>query len=69
MPSSGSGRATEPGAAVRTEESVRNGARVVAEANLAPNSPNAACWARWRTRLTVATSQNAVEPPLPSTTS
>ncbi len=50
-------------------DGARNGARDVAVANLAPNSPNAACCAFERTRQNVATSQNAVEPPFPSATS
>ena len=37
-------------------------------ANFAENSPNDRCWLRSRIRANVATSQNAVAPPLPSTT-
>lgn len=52
-----------------TIEGSRNGAVEVAAANLAENSPNTAWAARRRTSEKVAASQNAVEPPLPSTTS
>ena len=44
-------------------------APVTACANFAPNSPKVANWARSRIRPNVATSQNAVVPPLPRTTS
>ncbi len=67
--SAGSGSATVPAGAEITWDGSRNGAAVVAAANFAPNSPNAACCAFERTRHAVATSQNVVEPPLPSTTS
>ena len=58
-----------PGSALRTVGSPRNGASLTALANLAPNSPKLANWARSRIRPKVATSQNAVVPPLPRTTS
>ena len=68
MPSSGSGCTPSPGGACRTLGSARNGAPRVTAVNLAENSPICTCWARRRIRLKAATSQNAVEPPLPSTT-
>ena len=40
-----------------------------AEANFAENSPNDRCWLFCSISPKVATSQNAVAPPLPSTTS
>ena len=58
-----------PGSAEITWEGSRNGAREVAVANLPPNSPKAACCTLRSTRHSVAMSQNAVEPPLPSATS
>ncbi len=58
-----------PGSLASTVGSPRKGARDVALANFAPNSPNARCWLRSRTRPNVAASKNAVEPPTPSTTS
>jgi hypothetical protein len=63
------GIARVPGSAVTTWGSSRNGACATAVANFAPNSPHAASWAVRRIKEKVATSQNAVEPPLPSTTS
>ncbi len=58
-----------PGSPLVTTESARNGALFVTVANLLVNSPYARCAARSRTRLNAAASQNAVVPPLPSTTS
>src|SRR3954451_17246679 len=58
-----------PGSPLVTTESARNGALFVTLANLLVNSPYARCAARSRTRLNAAASQNAVVPPLPSTTS
>ena len=49
--------------------SPRCGAAAHASANFEENSPNTRCWLRSRTSPKVATSQNAVEPPLPSTIS
>ena len=68
-PASGANAGAEPGSALRTVGSPRNGASAAALANFAPNSPNEANWARSRIRPNVATSQNAVVPPLPITTS
>src|SRR3712207_743458 len=51
------------------EEASRNGALLVADANLEPNSPKERCWAFFSTKPKLATSQNAVEPPTPKTTS
>ena len=58
-----------PGSLRTTLGSARNGAAVVAAANFEENSPNTRCCERSRTRLSTAMSQNAVVPPLPSTTS
>ncbi len=58
-----------PGSALTTTGSARNGAPRVESANLEENSPYARCSARSRTSPNAATSQNAVDPPLPSTTS
>ena len=68
MPSSAAGDTPCPAGACRTLGSARNGAPLVTAANLAENSPICTCCARCRIRLNAATSQNAVEPPLPSTT-
>ena len=48
------GRRAVPGSALRTVGSARNGASLTALANLAPNSPKLANWARSRTRPNVA---------------
>ena len=58
-----------PGAPVTTVGSERKGAAAVTLANFEENSPNERCSARSRTRPKAAMSQNAVAPPLPSTTS
>ena len=58
-----------PGSLLTTSGSSRWGARRAASANLDENSPNTRCSLRRSIRPKVATSQNAVEPPLPSTTS
>jgi hypothetical protein len=63
------GTGAVPGSALTTIGSSRNGAPAAAVANFCENSPNARCSDRWRMRLDVATSQNAVEPPLPRTIS
>ncbi len=68
MPSAASGRARRPGSALRTSGASSQGAAAAA-ANFAPNSPNEASCARRSMRPNAAASQNAVEPPLPSTTS
>ena len=52
-----------------TEGSASHGAAVTALANFEENSPNERCWLFSRISPNVATSQNAVAPPLPSTTS
>ena len=49
--------------------SPRCGAAAQASANFDENSPNTRCWLRDSTRPNVATSQNTVVPPLPSTIS
>jgi hypothetical protein len=58
-----------PGSDDTTVGAPRNGALVTAAANFAENSPKDTCWDRSRIRLKTAMSQNAVVPPLPSTTS
>jgi hypothetical protein len=63
------GSGAVPGSDATTIGSFRKGASVVAVANFCENSPNVRCSDRSRTRQAVATSQNAVDPPLPSTTS
>ncbi len=60
---------SEPGSAFTTVGSARNGAAAATEANFAENSPNVRCCDRRSIRQNVAMSQNAVAPPLPSTTS
>ena len=52
-----------------TSGSSRNGAAAATLANCAENSPKAQCWLRRSIRPNVAASQNAVVPPLPSSTS
>src|SRR4051812_21633524 len=69
IPASALDSARVPGSALITLGSPRNGAACAAAANFAENSPNDRCWLRSRIRPNVATSQNAVAPPLPSTTS
>ena len=51
-----------------TDGSASQGAFFADVANLEENSPNARCWLFSRIRPKQATSQNAVAPPLPSTT-
>ena len=60
--------AREPGSAFRTSGASSHGA-AAALANFAPNSPKEQSCARRSIRPNAAASQNAVEPPLPSTTS
>ena len=67
-PASATGSGREPGSAT-TEGSASQGAALTAAANFAENSPKDRCWLFSRIRPYVATSQNAVAPPLPSTTS
>ena len=62
-------RAASPGSLVITDGSARNGAAAAALANFEENSPKLRCWLFSRIRPKVAMSQNAVAPPLPSTTS
>src|SRR6266511_3143471 len=69
MPASARSAGAEPGSARNTVCVPRNGAAIAEAANLAPNSPKLANWARSRMSPNVATSQKAVVPPLPSTTS
>ena len=52
-----------------TDGSTSHGAAVAAAANFEENSPKARCWLFSRISPNVAMSQNAVAPPLPSTTS
>ncbi len=68
-PASARGAGRVPGSEVITVGSPRNGALWAALANFEENSPNDRCWLRSRIRPNVAMSQNAVAPPLPSTTS
>ena len=68
-PATASGSGRVPGSEVRMSDGARNGAWSVALANFEPNSPKLRCWARSRTRLKAAASQNAVEPPTPRITS
>src|SRR3954447_4713793 len=68
-PGSARGRGRVPVADSITVGSARNGALRAAVANFEENSPKDRCWLRSRIRPNVATSQNAVAPPLPSTTS
>ena len=58
-----------PGSLRTTVGSPRCGAAAAASANFDENSPNTACALRSRMRPNVATSQNIVDPPLPSTIS
>ena len=52
-----------------TDGSASHGAALAAVANFEENSPNDRCWLFSRISPNVAMSQNAVAPPLPSTTS
>ena len=63
------GSASVPGSALVMTGSPRNGASFTPEANLAENSPKVPKAARSRMSPKAAASQNAVVPPLPSTTS
>ena len=65
----GSRGGASPGSALITDGSARNGAALAADANFAENSPKDRCCERCSIRQKVAMSQNAVAPPLPSTTS
>ena len=58
-----------PGSLVTIDGSASHGAAFAAAANFEENSPNVRCWLFSRIRPWVATSQNAVAPPLPKTTS
>ena len=58
-----------PGSLRMISGASRWGARAAASANLPENSPKTRCWLRRSISPNVATSQNAVVPPLPSTTS
>jgi hypothetical protein len=58
-----------PGSALSMIGSPMNGFFFTAEANFALNSPNARCSERLSISPNAAASQNAVAPPLPSTTS
>src|SRR5215468_10689037 len=68
-PASARGSGLVPGAELITVGAPRNGAPLTTVTNLAENSPNDRCWARSRISPNAAMSQNAVLPPLPSTTS
>ncbi len=69
MPAAGSKTGALPGSDFRITGSPRCGAFLTPLANLEPNSPKVRNCARSRIRPKEATSQNAVDPPLPSTTS
>ena len=63
-----SGTGWVPAGDEMTSGSSRWGAALAAAANLEENSPNDRCWLRRPIRPNVATSQNCVAPPFPSTT-
>ena len=67
--SSATGSRVVAGLAAHDVGSPRCGAAAQASANFDENSPNTRCWLRCSTRPNVATSQNTVVPPLPSTIS
>ena len=69
MPSRPTASARRPTGASMTSGSSRWGAADAAAANLDENSPKTRCWLRRPIRQNVATSQKAMAPPLPSTTS
>ena len=69
MPSSFTATGCVPGSDLMTDGSSRNGASFEAAANFDENSPKTKCCERFSIRPKVAISQNAVDPPLPSTTS
>ena len=69
MPSEGLASGWSPTADSITSGSPRWGADRVTAANFDENSPKTRCWLRSRTRPKLAMSQNAVVPPLPSSTS
>ena len=69
MPASATLTGAVPGSALMIVGLPRNGASLAAEPNFAENSPKLRCCERSWIRQKVAMSQNAVEPPLPSTTS
>lgn len=58
-----------PGSVAITVGSASHGASLAALANLEENSPKLRCWDLFSINPWVAMSQNAVEPPLPRTTS
>ena len=68
-PASATGCGWVPGGDSMTVGASSHGAAAVTLANFAENSPNDRCCALWSTRPNAAISQNAVVPPLPSTTS
>src|SRR5690349_11076626 len=68
-PSSATATGREPGSDLITDGADSHGAAAAADANFAENSPNDRCWLLCSIRPKVAMSQNAVAPPLPSTTS
>ncbi len=68
-PASACGCGCVPGSEEMTVGSASHGASLAAFANLDENSPNDRCWDLEAMSPCVATSQNAVEPPLPRTTS
>ena len=69
MPGLGAGCGWVPGGDSMTVGASSHGAAAVTLANFDENSPNDRCCALWSTRPNAAISQNAVVPPLPSTTS
>lgn len=66
---SATGSGALPGSAETTTGSPMNGLFLATEANFELNSPLVRCSERSRIRPKAAASQNAVVPPLPSTTS
>jgi hypothetical protein len=68
MPASTSISLRDPAGASITCGASRNGA-AADPANFAPNSPKVRCSLRFSIRENAAASQNAVDPPLPSSTS
>lgn len=69
MPCSPRASGWVPGSLWMTLGSPSQGACLAAFANFEENSPNDRCWDLSLMRPCVATSQKAVEPPFPSTTS
>ena len=68
MPGSGRGTGCVPGTDATTVGSASHGARPAIAPNLAENSPKLRCWECLLISPNAAASQNALVPPLPSTT-